>query len=163
MWEKKEKFQNLTCVSTNHTNASINKINDVLGTTLQIPCIIRNRQGECLWLHNGKAKGMISGKYEFKREPDNGKLDLWRLTCFWQLSVIIIFKTWLFVSLGGRLHISGDCTITIYNADRKYDDGQWQCQVTAPSVHQETLSSEVANVIVLITPSRPVIKRPVSL
>ena len=43
------------------------------GSSLQIPCKVRNRQGECLWIHNGAGIGLIRSKYEFKRTPDNGK------------------------------------------------------------------------------------------
>ena len=43
------------------------------GSSLQIPCKVKNRQGECLWIHNGAGIGLIKSKYEFKRTPDNGK------------------------------------------------------------------------------------------
>lgn len=46
----------------------------VLGSTVSIPCRVRNRQGECLWIHDGRGVGTISGKYEFRRTPDNGML-----------------------------------------------------------------------------------------
>ncbi|RWS11108.1 cell adhesion molecule-like protein, partial [Dinothrombium tinctorium] len=42
------------------------------GTILKLPCVVRNRQGECLWLRNGLGLGVIPNKYEFKRTPDNG-------------------------------------------------------------------------------------------
>lgn len=39
---------------------------------LEIPCYVRNRQGECLWLHDGKVIGNIQDKYSFQRTPING-------------------------------------------------------------------------------------------
>jgi hypothetical protein len=39
---------------------------------LEIPCIVRNRQGECQWLHNGKVIGNILHKYKFERRPNDG-------------------------------------------------------------------------------------------
>jgi hypothetical protein len=91
---------------------------------LEIPCIVRNRQGECQWLHNGKVIGNIPRKYKFERTPNDG-----------------------------------DCSITINDLDLKNDDGQWQCQVTAASIGQETLSSQFAQVVVLVAPTKPVIKQ----
>jgi len=87
------------------------------GSSITIPCKVRNRQGECLWIHDGKGIGIIRGKYEFRRAPDNG-----------------------------------DCGLTIYDVSPDYDNGEWQCQVTAAAVNQQTLQSEVIRLIVLISP-----------
>jgi hypothetical protein len=60
--------------STQYFEQSPNKnITIARGSSIQIPCKVRNRQGECLWIHDGKGIGIIRGKYEFRRTPDNGK------------------------------------------------------------------------------------------
>lgn len=46
------------------------------GGRVEIPCIVRNRQGSCNWLHNGSVIGPISGKYLYAREPNDGKFPL---------------------------------------------------------------------------------------
>ncbi|RWS29820.1 nephrin-like protein, partial [Leptotrombidium deliense] len=46
------------------------------GTTLKLPCVVRNLQGECLWIHDGTGVGKIVNKYEFKRQPENGDCSL---------------------------------------------------------------------------------------
>lgn len=33
---------------------------------------MKNIQGECLWIHDGRGLGIIRNKYEFRRTPDNG-------------------------------------------------------------------------------------------
>lgn len=55
-------------------------------------------------------------------------------------------------------YISGDCSLTINNLDLKSDDGDWQCQVTAASLGQESLISPLAQVVVLVAPTKPVIR-----
>ena len=52
---------------------------------LEIPCYVRNRQGECLWLHDGKVIGNIQDKYSFQRTPINGSFFV-----FWQKFIVII-------------------------------------------------------------------------
>lgn len=56
---------------------------------------------------------------------------------------------------------AGDCGITIYDVSLA-DNGNWQCQVTAVVVGQQTLQSETINLLVLISPERPNIRRTVS-
>lgn len=46
------------------------------GQDLRLRCLIRNRQGECLWLRNGRAVGTIAKKYQFKRQPEDGDCSL---------------------------------------------------------------------------------------
>jgi hypothetical protein len=46
------------------------------GQSLDIPCIVRNREGECLWIKNGIGIGKINGKYEFERQPRDGDCTL---------------------------------------------------------------------------------------
>lgn len=46
------------------------------GQDQRLRCIVRNRQGECLWLRNGKAIGSIAKKYQFVRQPEDGDCSL---------------------------------------------------------------------------------------
>lgn len=46
------------------------------GAKVRLRCLVRNIQGECLWLRNGKAIGNIRNKYEFKRAPEDGDCSL---------------------------------------------------------------------------------------
>lgn len=46
------------------------------GHDVRLRCLIRNRQGECLWLRNGRAVGSIAKKYQFTRQPDDGDCSL---------------------------------------------------------------------------------------
>lgn len=61
-----------------------------------------------------------------------------------------------------RFRDAGDCGITIYDVSLA-DNGNWQCQVTAVVVGQQTLQSDTINLLVLISPERPNIRRTVSL
>lgn len=97
------------------------------GHDVRIRCLIRNRQGECLWLRNGRAIGAIAKKYQFTRQPEDG-----------------------------------DCSLMIRNVSVQQDDGQWQCQVTASDVEQDTLQSREVHLVVLVAPERPQIKNTVS-
>lgn len=46
------------------------------GHDARIRCLVRNRQGECLWLRNGRAVGVIAKKYQFNRQPEDGDCSL---------------------------------------------------------------------------------------
>lgn len=46
------------------------------GHDVRLRCLIRNRQGECLWLRNGRAIGIIPKKYQFIRQPEDGDCSL---------------------------------------------------------------------------------------
>lgn len=46
------------------------------GQDVRLRCLVRNRQGECLWLRNGRAVGTIQRKYQFSRQPEDGDCSL---------------------------------------------------------------------------------------
>lgn len=46
------------------------------GHDVRLRCLVRNRQGECLWLRNGRAVGTIARKYQFTRQPEDGDCSL---------------------------------------------------------------------------------------
>ena len=44
---------------------------------------------------------------------------------------------------------AGDCSIRIMNAALEYDDGEWECQVTASDfAAQDALTSHIAKLVV---------------
>lgn len=52
----------------------------------------------------------------------------------------------------------GDCSLTVHNASVAVDDGKWQCQVTATSIGADALHSQVATLVVMLAPEKPIIK-----
>ena len=46
------------------------------GGEVRLRCLVRNRQGECVWLRNGRVVGPITKKYAFQRQPDDGDCSL---------------------------------------------------------------------------------------
>lgn len=46
------------------------------GQEIRLRCLIRNRQGECVWLRNGRVVGPIARKYSFSKTPDDGDCSL---------------------------------------------------------------------------------------
>lgn len=46
------------------------------GQEVRLRCLVRSRQGECLWLRNGRAIGVIAKKYLFSRQPEDGDCSL---------------------------------------------------------------------------------------
>lgn len=46
------------------------------GHSARLRCLVRERQGECLWLRNGRAVGNIARKYKFDRQPEDGDCSL---------------------------------------------------------------------------------------
>ena len=84
------------------------------GGQVILPCIVKNKKGECRWEKDGTPVGMYENKYE------------------WQ---------------GDRAQ--GDCSLVVKEANIEYDNGVWQCQVTASDFTQrDTLISEGAELIV---------------
>lgn len=46
------------------------------GHDARLRCLVRDREGECLWLRDGRAIGVIAKKYQFVRSPDDGDCSL---------------------------------------------------------------------------------------
>lgn len=46
------------------------------GREVRLRCLIRQRQGECLWLRNGRATSFIAKKYHYSKSPDDGDCSL---------------------------------------------------------------------------------------
>lgn len=47
-----------------------------MGQNVRFRCIVRNRQGECVWLRNGRVLAPIARKYQFIRAPEDGDCSL---------------------------------------------------------------------------------------
>ncbi|KAH0545918.1 hypothetical protein KQX54_004471 [Cotesia glomerata] len=53
----------------------------------------------------------------------------------------------------------GDCSLWVRSATLEFDDGLWQCQVTASDfTTQDALASEPARLVVRVSPQRPQIE-----
>lgn len=48
----------------------------LLGRDIRLRCLVRNRQGECVWLRNGRVLAPIAKKYAFTRAPEDGDCSL---------------------------------------------------------------------------------------
>lgn len=42
------------------------------GADARLRCLVRDREGECLWLRDGRVIGVIAKKYSFVRAPEDG-------------------------------------------------------------------------------------------
>jgi hypothetical protein len=71
---------------------------------------------------------------------------------------LLIFVSWSLMILSFSSS-KGDCGLTIHDVSLDSDDGDWQCQVTAAAINQQTLQSQVIRLLVLISPERPTILR----
>ncbi|CAG0893202.1 unnamed protein product [Cyprideis torosa] len=50
----------------------------------------------------------------------------------------------------------GDCSLRVLNADLDFDDGDWECQVTASTYQsKDALTSRPAKVVVRVAPTKP--------
>ena len=84
------------------------------GGQVILPCIVKNKKGECRWEKDGTPVGMYENKYEWQGDREEG-----------------------------------DCSLVVKEANIEYDNGVWQCQVTASDFTQrDTLISEGAELIV---------------
>jgi hypothetical protein len=43
---------------------------------MRIPCVLAERQSQCVWLHNNNIIFPIAGKFEYQQQPDNGDCSL---------------------------------------------------------------------------------------
>ena len=84
------------------------------GGEVVLPCVVKNKAGECRWEKDGTPVGMYENKYEWHGQVQEG-----------------------------------DCSLKVKEANIDYDNGVWQCQVTASDFTQrDTLISEGAELVV---------------
>ena len=93
------------------------------GGSIRLPCKVESMKGECRWEKDGVPVGLYPGKYEMRGQAAG-------------------------VQPNGGPN-SGDCGLDILGASIEYDNGVWQCQVTASDFKQrDTLISEGAQLVV---------------
>ena len=93
------------------------------GGSIRLPCQVESMKGECRWEKDGVPVGLYPGKYEMRGQVGGDQPN------------------------GGPN--SGDCGLDILGASIEYDNGVWQCQVTASDFKQrDTLISEGAQLVV---------------
>ena len=98
------------------------------GDTVILECVIANIGGKCSWEKDGLPVGLYPDKYTWRTNGDNGD--------------------W-------RTHgVDGDCSLVIHDASPAYDDGEWQCQVSAGNIAEaDILISNPASLIVIQPPN----------
>lgn len=97
------------------------------GQDALLSCKVSEKRGSCMWQLNNKPIGMYPKKYEW--------------------------------ASGSVLHQSmmhGDCSLWIREANLEFDDGLWECQVTASDFSaQDALTSQPVRLVVRVPPQRP--------
>lgn len=87
-----------------------------------LQCKVIDRRGTCSWQKDNKPVGMYPKKYEWSSGSSN--------------------------TMGMQTH-SGDCSIWIRGATLEFDDGIWECQVTASDfTAQDALTSLPVRLVV---------------
>lgn len=86
-------------------------------------CKVLSRRGVCSWQKDGKPVGLYPKKYEWASGSTT--------------------------TLMGIQSTSGDCSIWIRGATLEFDDGTWECQVTASDfTSQDALTSQPVRLVV---------------
>lgn len=96
------------------------------GQDALLTCKIVEKRGSCSWQKDNKPIGMYPKKYEW--------------------------------AMGSMIHQSmhGDCSLWIRAATLEFDDGLWECQVTASDfTTQDALTSQPVRIVVRVPPQRP--------
>ncbi|XP_075148408.1 uncharacterized protein LOC142222260 [Haematobia irritans] len=109
------------------------------GQDALLTCKVIDKRGTCSWQKDNKPVGIYAKKYEWAARPSS--------------------------SPSGGLHldlhpppmqIGGDCSLWIRSATLDFDDGLWECQVTASDfTTQDALTSQPVRLVVRVAPQRP--------
>ncbi|XP_026467304.1 hemicentin-1 [Ctenocephalides felis] len=101
------------------------------GQDALLTCKVLNRRGSCSWQKDNKPVGIYPKKYEWAAGDNAGARS---------------------ASGGG----GGDCSLWVRAATLEFDDGQWECQVTASDfTTQDALTSSPVRLVVRVAPQRP--------
>ncbi|KAH8292457.1 hypothetical protein KR054_010297, partial [Drosophila jambulina] len=105
-----------------------------------LTCKVIDKRGTCSWQKDNKPVGIYTKKYEWaSRLPtsDNGNV--------------------LHLDLHPPpVQMGGDCSLWIRSATLDFDDGLWECQVTASDfTTQDALTSQPVRLVVRVAPQRP--------
>lgn len=93
------------------------------GQDALLVCKVIDRRGSCSWQKDNKPVGMYPKKYEWASGSSN--------------------------TIGMQSHTSGDCSIWVRSATLEFDDGFWECQVTASDfTTQDALTSQPVRLVV---------------
>lgn len=96
------------------------------GQDALLTCKINEKRGTCSWQKDNKPIGMYPKKYEW--------------------------------ASGSIIHqaVHGDCSLWVRSATLEFDDGLWECQVTASDfTTQDALTSQPIRLVVRVPPQRP--------
>ncbi|XP_055848314.1 hemicentin-2 isoform X1 [Episyrphus balteatus] len=100
-----------------------------------LTCKVIDKRGTCSWQKDNKPVGIYPKKYEWAGRPSTGSLHM---------------------DLQPPPHIGGDCSLWIRSATLDFDDGLWECQVTASDfTTQDALTSQPVRLVVRVAPQRP--------
>ncbi|XP_037954318.1 synaptogenesis protein syg-1-like [Teleopsis dalmanni] len=108
------------------------------GQDALLTCKVIDKRGTCSWQKDNKPVGIYAKKYEWAARPSSGSNGL---------------------SLDLHpppMQIGGDCSLWIRSATLDFDDGLWECQVTASDfTTQDALTSQPVRLVVRVGPQRP--------
>ncbi|KXJ84278.1 hypothetical protein RP20_CCG014296 [Aedes albopictus] len=91
-------------------------------------CKVIDKRGVCSWQKDNKPVGIYPKKYEWASQ----------------------------YGIGQTTHMGGDCSLWVRAAQLEFDDGLWECQVTASDfTTQDALTSQPVRLVVRVPPQRP--------
>ncbi|CAO1380023.1 unnamed protein product [Diamesa hyperborea] len=101
------------------------------GQDALLVCKVIDKRGTCSWQKDNKPVGIYPKKYEWASGSSS--------------------------SMGIQTsHVSGDCSLWVRSATLDFDDGFWECQVTASDfTTQDALTSQPVRLVVRVAPQRP--------
>ncbi|XP_031638814.1 hemicentin-2 isoform X1 [Contarinia nasturtii] len=105
------------------------------GEDALLTCKIIDKRGSCSWQKDNKPVGIYPKKYEWAGTTSYGMPGI------------------------PSQHIGGDCSLWVRAATIDFDDGAWECQVTASDfTTQDALTSQPVQLVVRAAPQRPKIE-----
>lgn len=91
------------------------------GQDALLVCKVIDKRGVCSWQKDNKPVGIYPKKYEWASQ----------------------------YGLGQTTHVGGDCSLWVRAAQLEFDDGLWECQVTASDfTTQDALTSQPVRLVV---------------
>ncbi|XP_055539584.1 uncharacterized protein LOC129726657 isoform X1 [Wyeomyia smithii] len=98
------------------------------GQDALLVCKVIDKRGVCSWQKDNKPVGIYPKKYEWASQ----------------------------YGIGQTTHVGGDCSLWVRAAQLEFDDGLWECQVTASDfTTQDALTSQPVRLVVRVPPQRP--------
>ncbi|XP_058821539.1 uncharacterized protein LOC131683518 isoform X1 [Topomyia yanbarensis] len=98
------------------------------GQDALLVCKVIDKRGVCSWQKDNKPVGIYPKKYEWASQ----------------------------YGITQTTHVGGDCSLWVRAAQLEFDDGLWECQVTASDfTTQDALTSQPVRLVVRVPPQRP--------